>query len=817
MADIVRCVNDLIAAGKLSTADGDAILGSYERASAAFGLNGYPPGGVSRAAAVSALRTHRASLAQRRRQRALQLIAQADVERLAASHPRGMGEGLRAVISRDRREIPGLVSVETRAGGLERLFNAQVGEGLAKLRTQWFGLARDERLLNEVYDELHGTATGNADAAAIAKAFADVAERARVMFNENGGAIPKRSDWGWTHGSDPRRVAAVDRNVWIEDTMRELDRDKMLGSDQRPLADDELRLLLDGIYDKISTDGLSDLVPGARGSSKLSNQHQDHRFLVFKDGPAFRRYHEKYGSGDLFANLTGHLHSMAHEIALLEQFGPNPETTFRHVRDLALRNGDLQPGSITDRQLMAEWNVTTGKVGAAVSPALAETMTAARNFLAATRLGSAALSAVADIHFVRQTLAWNGLPMARYLKEFTGQLMELPAGERQRMAVRMGLGAEAFITRGLAANRFAEVTGPGLTAKMADVTMRATGLSKWTDAGLKGVGLTVLGELGERSGAGMADLPPDLAKLLQRFRIDAQAWDDIRAHGLIEPAPGAQYVDFQTLMESEALEPARRLDLSRRLLEMTYEISQLAVPHPGTRTRGITSGGAARGTVASELWRSFAQFKTFPIEVINGHIMRGVLMTGAGNKAKYAGGLIIGSTLAGAVVVQMKEISKGRDPRDMNAPEFWGASFLQGGGAGIYGDFVYSGMFGQSRFGRSLFEELSGPMVGMASDVLKLTAGNVGQTLTGEDPKFVGEAIRFASQNVPLLSSGWYTRLAFERMVTDQLRLAADPTSQRQMTRAIRNRQAEYSQEYWWQPGQAMPERGPDLGQAVGE
>ena len=70
-----------------------------------------------------------------------------------------------------------------------------------------------------------------------------------------------------------------------------------------------------------------------------------------------------------------------------------------------------------------------------------------------------------------------------------------------------------------------------------------------------------------------------------------------------------------------------------------------------------------------------------------------------------------------------------------------------------------------------------------------------------------------AGQNIPFLSSGWYTRLAFERMVTDQLRVAADATSARQMSRAIRSRQAEYSQQYWWQPGQRLPERAPDLGE----
>ncbi len=817
MADIVQCVKDLIASGKLSPQDADRILGNYERATARFELSGYPAGARPKVASAAALRSQRADLAQRRRQRALQLIAQADGERLAASHQGGMADGLMAMMARDPRNPAGLVSVETRAGGLERLLMAELADGLAKLRTKTFGLTQDRDLLRDVVRALHGQVPKRAEATGIAKSFAASAERARQLFNENGGSIAKREDWGWAHSHDARLVARAGKDTWIEDTLGLLDREKMLGADQMPLSDGELRLLLDGVYETIASDGLVDLVPGARGGSKLANSHQDRRFLSFRDGDAWIEYHEKYGGGDLFSNLTGHLTGMAHEIALLERFGPNPESTFRHVRDLALRNGTLKPGSAKDRLLQATWNTLNGHAGAAVSPGMAETMTAARNFLAATRLGSAALSSITDIAFVRQALAWNGLPVTRYVGELVKQLTELPAGERQRLAIRMGMGAEAWLTKGLAANRYAEVTGAGTTAKMADFTMRASGMNRWTDAELKAVGMTVMGELGEQAERSFGDLNPDLRKLMERFGIDGPAWDEIRAHGIHEPAPGVPYVNLESLMQAEGLAPERRLALSRALLDLTYEFSHLAVPHPGVLERALTSAGLPRGTVSGEAWRVFAQFKTFPLTIVMNHLRHGFYLAGVDNKAKYLSTLVIGTTLMGALALQLKELSKGRDPRDMTAGDFWGSAFLQGGGAGVYGDFLYAGLFGESRFGRSLWEELGGPMLGFASDVVKLTAGNVGQAMTGEDPKFVGEAIRFAGQNIPFMSSGWYTRLAFERMVTDQLRVAADATSHRQMSRAIRNRQAEYSQQFWWQPGQAAPSRAPNIEASVGE
>ena len=87
-------------------------------------------------------------------------------------------------------------------------------------------------------------------------------------------------------------------------------------------------------------------------------------------------------------------------------------------------------------------------------------------------------------------------------------------------------------------------------------------------------------------------------------------------------------------------------------------------------------------------------------------------------------------------------MSKGRDPRPMEGPEFWGAAFLQGGGLGIYGDFLFSDV---NRFDRGLAETIAGPVVGFADDVRKLTIGNVTQAIKGEDTNAASEFINFAA------------------------------------------------------------------------
>lgn len=836
MASIVHCINDLLAAGKITNEQADAIQRNYQRASDTFELSGYPRGQAQQMGAASALRSHRAGIAQRRRQQSLQLIAQSDAERDTLTHPRGRAAGLKALLDRDPDRAVTIESITARAGGLEALLHAKLADFLAQARTTALGLTQNTALLRDVVRERFGKATGNAQARAHSEAIGEAFEFTRQMFNRAGGAIAKLDGYGMPTAHESRLVADAaqlsrreakllteaerysrNKGAWLDFTVPLLDRDRMIGADLRPMSEPELRLLLDSTFDKIATDGLIDLVPGQRGGSKLANTRQEHRFLHFKDGDAWLAYHDRFGPSDIFATITSHLSGMAHEISLMEKFGPNPEGTYRYLRDLALRAGDLKEHSIDDKLIGSMWNVVSGKTGGGSS--MAQGWTAARNWIAATRLGSGAVSALSDPAFIRQTAAWNALPASGVAKELMAQLAEMPAGERQIAAVKLGLGAEAWITRGLAANRFAEVSGLGLSAKAADFTMRASGLTKLTDAELKAWGMMVLGELGDRRALTFEQLHPDLRAGLSRF-MDARAWDDLRGAPTMEPRPGAHYLSIENVLAHDALPEARRLSVARGLLNYIFETSRIAVPHPSATERAIATAGLSGDSIIGQVVRSVMQFKSFPLAIINAHVRRGIYEAGYANKARYLGGLIIGTTVMGALIVQLKDIAKGRDPRemvgDLKDAKFWGSALLQGGGAGIYGDFVYSGLFGQSRMGRGLYEEMAGPLVGTAGDVVKLTLGNIGQGLTGQDPHFVGEAIRFAGSNVPFLSSAWYARLGFERLVLDQLRLAADETSQRQMDRAVAQRQSEYNQGYWWRPGQVAPTRAPELN-VVGE
>jgi hypothetical protein len=71
------------------------------------------------------------------------------------------------------------------------------------------------------------------------------------------------------------------------------------------------------------------------------------------------------------------------------------------------------------------------------------------------------------------------------------------------------------------------------------------------------------------------------------------------------------------------------------------------------------------------------------------------------------------------------------------------------------------------------------------------------------------DVVKLLKQETPG-SSNWYTRLAFERLVADQLQEAIDP-GYRKSWRDMASKMKKTGQEFWWEPGETSPKRAPKL------
>lgn len=728
------------------------------------------------------------------------------------SHSKGVSTGIMSLLGRDITSEAKYSNIDYRARAIMSTFTARVAEAMEAMRTTMFGLRQDTALARDVVRELFQTRTGNGRAARFAQSFSEVFEDARLRFNAAGGAIAKREDWGMPQFHDFQLVARAGRDNWRQTIEPLLDRSKMLDEAGVPLSDADFDALLDDVYETVSTDGLSKLQPGAAGGKKLANRHNDRRFLIFRDGDAWLQYHDQFGRQNLYLSMMDHLEGMAHDIANLEILGPNPQATYRYLRDLARKDGTK---GVRLAAMDALYNVVSGRADDTASTRLADTSAAIRNWLTSARLGSAMLSAVSDLAFFRQATAWNGLSSVRAMGDFLRTLNPARKADRLR-AVKMGLVAEHWMTRALAANRFTEVTGAGFSAKAADLTMRLSGLSAWTDAGQKAVGLELMTTLAENVNRSLDEIlsaDPELGRLLSTYVTD-EDWNIIRTSDLDEH-DGVGQVFVPNILARSDIAPARAQDAATHLLEAMHALTNKAVPSPDARARAVSTGGTQAGTVRGEAIRFAFQFKGFPVSVVLQHVYDGIYRASAGQRLSYLAGITVGATVMGALAVQLKEISKGRDPRAMDNPDFWVSAFTQGGGAGIFGDFAYAGIFGSNRFGGSFAETLAGPAAGATTDALRLTLGQLGETVEGEDPNLGRDAASALQNYMPVASSLWYTRLAYERLVVNQLELMADPSAPSRYRRDRRKRAREQGQGYWWGRGSVAPDRAPDLDTAL--
>jgi hypothetical protein len=206
-------------------------------------------------------------------------------------------------------------------------------------------------------------------------------------------------------------------------------------------------------------------------------------------------------------------------------------------------------------------------------------------------------------------------------------------------------------------------------------------------------------------------------------------------------------------------------------------------------------------------------YKNFSVTLMHTHITRGLLKRGAIGKGRYFANLVISSTLMGALALQLKEISKGRDPRSMveDPGAFWGAALIQGGGLGIFGDFLFSDV---NRFGGSLAQTTAGPVFQFGDDVRRLILGNALQAAGDETTNTGRELVNFLKRYTPG-GSVWYARLGYERLMLDELQRWADPRAARNFRSRERSRRRQHGQKYFWRPGAGAPSRGPDVTAAI--
>jgi hypothetical protein len=265
---------------------------------------------------------------------------------------------------------------------------------------------------------------------------------------------------------------------------------------------------------------------------------------------------------------------------------------------------------------------------------------------------------------------------------------------------------------------------------------------------------------------------------------------------------------------SRELDRARR-DLRTDALSMITDETMYAIIEPDARARAFMRQGTRPGTVAGEFWRTIMQFKSFPITYlqremggrrwVRGDLQegmrygwnRGAIRDAVSYDPRGVIGAAVSAYLFGYLAMTLKDLAKGRTPRDPTEKETVFAALMQSGGAGILGDFFFNKA---NRYGGSFAGTLTGPLT-----------GEVGRAITAMQSMMRGEfqdggedALRILMDNAPLVNL-WYTREALNWGLLYHLREMISPGT---LARTERKLKEEYGQGYVFSPARGIKRGG---------
>lgn len=708
-------------------------------------------------------------------------------------------------------------NVDTRARGLE---SDLIGPMIGELRTA--GLldavtATDRTFEGRVAIEMarangdtRVAPTGDRHAEAVARIFVRYGEASRVMQNDAGAVIPKLVGYITRQSHDQISVRGKGEEPdfirWRDYILPRLDERTF---DDAIDVNEFLRLAWNAISENNHQTASGADSGGFVGPGNLAKKLSADRLFIFKDAQAWMEYNAEFGRTSLFESVINGLRFAARNTALMQEFGTNPEAAFdariKAAVERAKKVSDIkEQDELLGRQMKAEFRQVSGGFLERGNPTLALYAGTTRVVVNTLTLGGVVLASIPDIGIRAAVLNHNGITfLDSYRNSVTALFDGIGSAEKRRIADEMYAGVQGVI--GSIAERYNH------TGRVADSVSRMSTsffkwglLTAWTDGWSRGTALKLARHTANlvRDGKAFADLPARYQTTLARYGITEKEWAlfhkaDLRMadgeHFLmsdsvhsVPDADVAAYLGKPNATERE-LRIARR-DLQTKL--STYYTDQVreTLTIAGAGEQVALNQGLSTGTLSGEIWRTFMQFKQFPVTFWRKHIRRELYRGGKVDVSGLAH-LIVSTTALGYVALLLDDLRRGREPRQVDdAGDAWKlfmASMVKGGGASIYGDILFT----QANYG-GLPDLLAGPTVGLAEKYAKALKA----ALHGEDAK--AKLANAAIASVPF-NNLFYTRLGLDYLILRDIQENLNPGYLRRYERQV---ERDYNLEHWLPP-----------------
>jgi hypothetical protein len=658
----------------------------------------------------------------------------------------------------------------------------------------------------------------------IAKIMSEFQEQVRLKLNSAGANIPKI--WGYIvrQSHDPFQLRnAVDvlkikrnknidatsgngeRNLqaWIDYIFPKLDSDRTFG---KGVTQDEKISFLRYAYNSLikNEHQIADGAGTTYGSRDLTKKLNAKRVLHFKTSDDWFDYNSKFGGGNLRESFFSGLNIAARNYGLMKDLGTKPQENLQKIgRGIAQA---LQNQKKTDQAEKVSTAIKTqgniekymmevdGSVNSVVNFGAARYSAIARSIQSMAKLGGAVVSALADIHLYASEVSYQGRSYMGGIFEAMGSLSKLKNKRRTEISSQLGFISDNAIYDLAARYSVGDQLNRSFT-KLQRTFFKLNLLSWWTNSLKEGAMLGMGNYIAKQRKTSFNNLEDGFKRLLKHYDIDEKTWNVIRKMDIEKADDGTEFFSVKkiddlsddTIKSLAGLEKMskRQIDLFKDDLKtqtsgMFLDRSTFAVIEPDARQRAFMKQGFMAGTGPGEAIRFIAQFKAFPIAILDKAVGRELSFIKEGQNMRAFMGisrLIIMSGIFGYIAMTAKDLVKGKSPKDPLKKKTFFASMLQGGGLGIYGDFLFQ----QSNHGLDILSTIAGPGISEGAKVLNAIRLGV----QGEYSRAAKNAYKSVINNTPFLNL-FYLKFVFDHAIGYQMMETLSPGYLRRMERRMK-------------------------------
>ena len=675
----------------------------------------------------------------------------------------------------------------------------------------------------------------NTDIIKLAEIMEEYSEMIRIKLNDRGANIAKL--WGYIvrQSHDPYLVRdaakrlgknlkeiEVDPNLkgkdinynknytsWKNFVMDKLDQ-------ERTFADvDDVDSFMLFVYNSLvknqylKSDG-AEFSFGARGTKDIAKEAGKNakRVLHFKTADDWFDYNDKFGVGNLKESFFSGLQTAGRNMGIMDTLGTKPSQNFDRIKKavgnrlnkLGRTTEDLSSNAKFDKFM----KVVDGSIYSVENFAVAKYSAIARAIASMAKLGGATVSAAADIGLYGSEMRYQGRTFLGGMFEALNSLRKIK-NPQQLKDIAEGLGFIADNTIYDVAGRYqvGDNLSKGFT-KTQRFFFKMNLLSWWTNTLKEGAMLGMANYFAKQKNIEFGNLNNQLKSLFNMYDIDSVKWNIIRKTAMEKADDGREFINIAMLdkiTDAQVKEITGLDKLSKREIQiekdkfkasvsgMLLDRSIYAVIEPDARVRAEMTRSTIAGTGMGEAIRFVGQFKAFPISIVMKTLGREMAYFKGPNKDISRGiiglsAIIVTSGLLGYLSMTIKDLIKGRSPRDPTKPKTVMAAFLQGGGLGIYGDVLFQ----ETRSGGDIIGSIAGPVPLTAFDLVQA----IKYAIRGEGGTAGKTAYRAISSSIPFMNL-FYLKTAFDYLIGYQIMETMSPGVLRRIEKRMKR---DYNQDF---------------------